>query len=392
MSLLDAPTGPAARAPQGPLENRANNSSPQGPQRVSRRESRYARRGLVWDVTGLPRVGKCGRTRWSKQGVAVRCSGAGVGYAGVVTCGSVWVCPVCNAKIMQRRALEIGVGVARWQAQGGAVAFGTLTMRHRKGQPLNNLWSALSAAWGRVTSGKGWVTDQERYGIVGWLRVVEVTWGENGWHVHVHCLLFLDRRAVDLPALHSSIFGRWARKLVALGLSAPLMQGQDLRLLTGPADRSLAAYFTKAQDHGHRIGLEVTASQSKTARHAHSTSTPWHLLDLIEQGDADALDLWREWERGSHGRRQLTWSKGLRDRLSLLAEQTDEEVAAQELGTRDDTLVVITPEGWDVLCRTPRLLGRLLDVTYAGGLAALRPFLDAHDVTYALPDALRSAA
>jgi hypothetical protein len=215
--------------------------------------------------------------------------------------------------------------------------------------------------------------------------VVEVTTGKNGWHVHVHALLVLagPSSASDLMKLHWSMFGRWSRSLVRSGLEAPLGVGQDARLITGPADSSLASYFTKATDGAHRIGLEFTQTQSKSARGAHSTESVWSLLDgLLNTGLADFLDLWHEWERASKGRKQLTWSQGFRAGLLLDDEQSDEEIAEQELGSKSDDLVAITAEGWAVLVRRPELVAHMLTVTEQGGMAALQGFLSAYDVAH----------
>jgi hypothetical protein len=308
------------------------------------------------------------------------------GFAGLSTCGSVWADPVCNAKVMARRALEIGAAVEMWQARGGRVAFVTLTMRHRRGQRLTDLWDGLSKAWGRVTSGKGWVVDQARAGVEGWLRVVEVTDGGNGWHVHIHSLLFLAPgvTASTLVAVHGSMLGRWAGGLRAAGLGVPLAVGQDAKLLAGAADSDLSRYFTKAVHGGHAVGLEFTASQTKAVRGAHGTRPVWSLLDaVVESGDADALDRWHEWERASKGRRQLTWSQGLRKRLGLGVEQTDEAVAGEEMGSSADDLVLITAEGWSrVIAR--HLSVALLEVTERQGLGGARALLESEGVGYRL--------
>jgi hypothetical protein len=305
----------------------------------------------------------------------------------VVTCGSVWAEPVCNAKIMARRAVEIGAAIALWQAQGGQVAFLTFTMRHREGQALHGLWEALSGAWGLVTSGPPWVKAKERAGVAGWLRAVEVTHGRNGWHVHIHALVFLgsSATAATVAELHGRMFTRWAAALERRGLSA-LAVAQDARLIDGPADQHLADYFTKATDDLHRLGLEFTATQTKGTRSALGTRSTWALLDDLEDlGDADALDRWHEWERGSKGRKQLTWSRGLRELLGLRREHTDEEVAGEEAGTADDTMVIITPEGWKTLCSNAVRLGELLDVAEDAGLLGVRRYLDRHGVGYVVP-------
>jgi hypothetical protein len=379
----DRVQGDAQRAP---LENYANNSSRPGPAAVARR-ARYGRRGLLWDVSSLERVRKCGRVSVLPGGaVAVRLRGGVAGFAGLATCGSVWSDPVCNAKVMARRAVEVGAAVATAQARGMHVVFATFTMRHHKGQALVGLWTALASGWAKVTSGAEWVKDKGRWQIRGWLRVVEVTHGANGWHVHVHVLLFLEGKPSEdaVQALHGRMFARWSRSLERQGLRAPLMIGQDAHLVTGAADKHLAEYFTKATD-ARRIGLEVTQTQSKAARGRHSTRTPWGLLDDVQNlGLVDSLALWHEWEQGSKGRKQLTWSVGFRKELGLLAEETDEDIAGQEHGSADDDLVLIEAEGWRHLTLVPVDLADLLTVTQGQGLAGLRRFLDVRGIPYRL--------
>lgn len=392
--------GDGARAPQAPLENYANNFSP-----TTLRERRYVRRGALWTLSDLERVRKCGRVPNGAigAGVGLRIGPTGAGLSGLCTCGSVWSCPVCSAKIMMRRAMDVGALLAAWHARGGSLAFATFTMRHRRGQGLVALWNGLQRGWNRVTGGKGWITDKAAHGVAGWVRVVEVTRGANGWHVHVHAVFLLDGKATDttVRGLHRSMFGRWRAGLVADGFRAPLMVGQDARLVRDAHVDELAAYFAKAvdlpgvgtggggsrrgshtgTDAGRALALELTQAVTKASRSAHGTLPPWRLLDaVIEEGDADALDAWHEWERGSKGRRQISYSVGIRDLLGLGAVKSDDDVAAEVVG--DDDLVLITTDGWSQLVRTPHLIARLLDAADADGLVGARRFLDVHQIDY----------
>lgn len=381
---------------QRALEKNANNSSPtKSGGKSSPRDRRYTRRALLWPETKSPRLCKCGRVVHGDF-VAVRHNGQTSGFSGLTTCGSVWICPVCNAKVMARRSLEIGSAVALAQAnEGWRVAFLTLTMRHHSGQRLGDLWDALSYAWGAVTSGKAWGTAKRRFGIMGYLRVAEVTVGSNGWHVHIHCLVFLDPSAavLDVDGLQGVMFERWKRGLLRKGLDAPLMVGQDAKLLDGPADAALSEYLTKAQDQGivterRSIGLELTSTQSKHVRSGYGTRPPWALLDeWFGDGDADSADLWWEFERASKGRRQLTWSQGLRRHLGIGdVEKSDEEIAAEEVGSEVDDLVRITKDGWRVVLRSPELIPQILNTTDRRGLTGLRVLLDEHGIDYILPE------
>lgn len=374
----------AQRAPEAPLENIANNSSPFVPDsRPDKRKERFSARYWLWDFSTLSRVRNCGRRTHTETGsVAVRLSEGRAGYAGVQTCGSVWVDPVCNAKIMARRALEIGAAVETWQGLGHGVAMMTFTLRHHKRQRLGGLWDVVSKAWASVTSGKGWVSDKG-LGVEGFLRVTEVNVGLNGWHVHIHALIFLDGSfsAGNLEKLHASMTRRWVSAAKRLGLAAPLVVGQDCKLITSAADKELGQYLAKAVHGGHAVGLEFTHSQSKRARRDHSTVSVWTLLDNARDGIDEAVQLWQEFERVSKGKRQISWSQGLRKRLQLAAEKTDEEIAGEELGSCDDDLVIITRDGWASLVRQ-RLLVECLAAAEAGGLAGLRDWLAVHGIDF----------
>ena len=343
------------------LENYANSSSPQR----SRRTERHLRRQALWHSSSLSRVRKCGRTTLG-TGVQIRHrDGIGAGFSGLATCGSVWVCPCCSARILAHRQDEVRAAIAAYMtdAPGGRqLAMLTLTMRHRKGQPLRELWDSLGYAWASVTSGKGWQTSKAKYGLEGWLRVVELTHGANGWHVHVHALLFVDGgdrpalTAADTRSWRSELTGRWSRALERRGLSPALERAQELHLVTGRAE-PLADYFTKQADTGtasrgassgiggnadpdeaHAIAQEFTRSAGKASRAASGGRSTWRILDGVIAGDSPDTRLWHEYEKASRGRRQMTWSKGLRDQLGLNDDRTDESIADEEIGDRSEAL------------------------------------------------------
>jgi len=285
---------------------------------------------------------------------------------------------------MARRSLEIGCAVALAQDRGLSVGMVTLTMRHNRTQQLAFLWDALAKAWQRVVSGKGWTSDKTRAGYEGYLRAVEITHGSNGWHVHIHALVFIERPE-QLENLASGMWRRWSSGLVNAGLEDPLRIGQDWHLVEGPADDELSKYLAKSVDNGESIGMELTSTQTKHARTNFGTRPWWSLLaDVVELGDADALRLWHEWEQASRGRRQLTWSQGLRKQLGLNAEQDDESIASEETGTNADDLLYLSKSDWYDVVKQPQLIPQILRVTERKGLQGLRLLLDQHHISYQL--------
>lgn len=322
------------------LDTHTNSSSPQRLWRTRR----YTRKALLWRLSLNKRVRGCGR--WVLgDGVQLRHrEGVGAGIGGVMRCGSLWVCPTCSARILHERQDDIARALRAHQADraaGRQVAFLTLTMRHRRGQRLADLWDALGYAWAAVTGGKTWQTESARHGLTGWVRVVEVTHGRNGWHVHVHALLLLDRAdnggqvtPAELDSWRRTIAARWSRALERKGLAPALARAQDMQLVADAAD-PLAAYFTKQTDSTpDDLARELTQSAAKVGK----TRSPWRILDGVAAGDADELALWHEYEKASKGRRQMTWSRGLRDRLGLNEPLSDQEAADLEAGDASDTL------------------------------------------------------
>lgn len=279
-----------------------------------------------------------------------------------MTCGSVWVCSVCSAKIAHRRQEELRTAILAASAMGLPVALLTLTMRHRAADTLEHLWNTLAASWRALTSGKGYQSIRSRFGIQGYARVTELTHGRHGWHVHLHVLLFLEpaiEGGESISDFREALVQRWDLVLRRRGATA---QGsaQDLRLVTDGSE-FLAEYLTKSTDWGDAVAREIAWGHSKRARTAKGR-TPFQLLDsIIETGDADDAELWQEYADASNGRRQLTWSRGIRDLLGLGQEATDEEIADEELEDETADAVRISASDWWNLSARGEVIAALLD-------------------------------
>ncbi|MCD2188260.1 protein rep [Actinomycetospora soli] len=347
-------------------------------------------------------------------------------YGGLTTCGSVWSCPVCAAKIATRRADDLATVMRTVDEMGGSAFLVTLTMRHTRGDRLGlsrperarrteledrawrrdlarqagddvdedtavreddelaaldaseGCWDVLSYAWRSVTSGAMWQQDTDRFGgLLGWARAVEVTHGVNGWHVHVHVLLcFREQVSADLAraALGLRMFGRWSRALERRGFSASPEHGWDLRRAQ-LGDGDLADYFTK-------MAHEVTSGHRKEG-HRHGGRTPMQLLgDTVETYEAGDMARWWEWETASDGRRQLTWSTGRRDLRTLAGlghEATDEEIAAEDQDA--DERIAIPREAWEEVIRA-RKENDLLAAAERDGLDGARRWLSARGLAW----------
>lgn len=131
-------------------------------------------------------------------------------YQGLMSCGGIWTCPVCAAKISERRRQELKQAIEAAQALDMNVYFVTLTVSHGIGDDLQELLDKQAKALKRLSQGKYSIRHQlktlfEGIGettpeIHGYIRAFEVTHGnQNGFHPHFHILVFTHKR------LHGSI-------------------------------------------------------------------------------------------------------------------------------------------------------------------------------------------
>jgi hypothetical protein len=360
------------------LENTANNSAPTSSEDVEKaRSDRWVARGFLWHESKNDRVRGCGRYSIRPDGsVQVRSNGAAAGFAGLASCGSIWACPVCNSKINAVRRLELGVMIATAESEGLGMAFGAKTIRHHAAQKLADLWPQQSSVWNAVTVDKTVRKLRTEFGFIGYSRAAEVTIGKNGWHPHIHPLYFFAKplKNQQLEDLHGAEISAWVNKAERVGLQAPLGDAQHLHAVTGEsADKRLGEYFTKAgHQSGDSVAWELTSTQTKTGRRYAKTISPWVILAGARTGDADALDLWHEYERASKGKRALTYSRGLRRRFGLDVEASDEDIADAEIGTKEDAIFEITD--WEPVRRNPLLGAGILAAVRSNGISGAQRF------------------
>jgi hypothetical protein len=123
------------------------------------------------------------------------------------------------------------------------------------------------------------------------------------------------------------------------------------------------------------LGLELTHGMAGRASEAHKTRPVWSLLDdLVATGEASALRAWHEWEEVSKGKRQVGWSKGLRERFAPgIEEVSDQAIVDQVVGDERDDLVAWSADEWRGFIAHPT---RALDLLVAAQSGGLRPVLD----------------
>lgn len=372
----------------------------------STRSFRYELREKLRRITSIESVKRCGAVAIGQR-VNLVFDGSRAGYAALHTCSSVWACPVCSAKISAKRKVEVERVISAATRQNKFVSMLTLTQRHHQGQKLADLWDGLSYAWSKVTSGRRWQEFKNQLGLTGFIRAVEVTHGEKGWHVHTHVLIISEkdptvtpvfwqrkqgRRKTPYPAEiympADFIAQRWANALATRGIDFIKDKGGlDWQTAKPGDEKTLGQYVAKlgvkAVNPIDGISKEVTLGGFKKARKGNRT--PFQILeDVFAYGLEEDRKLWIIWEKVSRGRRALNWSQGLRDWAGLGAEKTDEELAAEE--TSSTTVALFKNEDWKKLRRVGS--GDLLDVMEQNGLEAGYQWLKEHRICYEIPPKL----
>ncbi len=290
-------------------------------------------------------------------------------FAGLMSCGSVWACPICAPKIQAFRAQEVRAAIDAWT---GAVVLVTQTVPHKPRDSLEPLLEAFTLALRKFKGCKAYTRARERHSIAGSIRALEVTDGSNGWHPHGHTILFLDN-VENLDDLRDTLFPLWesaARRAGFGRLSRDAFDVQDARVVRNYVTKMGTEYEWGPED-------ELTRSHSK--RGSKSSMTPFDMLRryLEAPDNGRLLARFAEFAYCFHGKRQLVWSDGLKARLLGTEGLTDEQIA-ESIGENDPVLMCITLEEWRII-RRRNLQAHVLHVVKAFGRGGLITLLAAYE-------------
>lgn len=322
-------------------------------------------------------------------------------FRGIATCGSVHSCPTCAAVILTERGRELQAALDAHRRERTALV--TLTLRHHAGIPLAVLRTLLARAYSELLAGSTGQRFKRALGLLGHVRAAEQTFGENGWHPHLHALFFFETPTPDSTAelitrrwlqVVAQIHGRlWDATTVASRMSVEECEDNRARFARlfgarcarkGSVKQGVAAFregmtamgglsgilpdeqhavvaescdTDAAAKYLSKMGCELAGITGKAAKPGHYTN--WQIGQRAADGDPYAARLWREHSEALKGARQLTWSRGLRDLLGLQPERPDELLASEtepEPEELEYPLGEIDGPAWDVCARARRQL------------------------------------
>lgn len=316
--------------------------------RALSRDRRYARRyrarGLskfVGSVDGESRFAAVETCGWhlGEEGLVEIKEHEGVCYASggnVASCGLIWVCAVCSAKIRARREVELEAACAEWVSRGGSLAMLTFTVRHDESMSLDEVLNALNGSYRALRHRRSF--EKVRALCVGQVRALEVTYGAKGWHPHLHVLLFVAPGATEseVQDVLPSMVTDW-RCLVGSRLPGVLPPSveRSIDLVWFGADASSAAGYVS------KVAKEISLADSK------SGLDPFALLDVEDVGRDRAVARFIEYVKTMRGRHAMDWSPGLRDLLGLGVEKSDEEVVGDDDDLGDAIVGVVFARQWN---------------------------------------------
>jgi hypothetical protein len=293
-------------------------------------------------------------------------------YQGLMVCGSIWVCPLCAAKISERRRIELDQAISRCIAGGGVVYLATYTIAHDRYDDLSELLQAFLNARKKAKQGRAAQELRRKFGVLGTVSVREVTWSEfNGWHPHCHELVFFSR-GIDAEAYSEAVRERWKRSAESEGLSMN-EHGFKLDKTSGAVADYIAKFGREPSKVPWGAAAELTKSHLKSG-HSDEHLTPFAMLALIAQGCDELQPVYLAYARWFKGKHQLVWSAGLR---SLLLEHPDEQSDLELAEEIEEDVVVLgklSREQWAVVLRNDAR-GKLLEVARSGEWQCVVNFL-----------------
>jgi hypothetical protein len=104
------------------------------------------------------------------------------------------------------------------------------------------------------SAGRNWISLKKNISLAGTIRSVEITHGMNGWHPHLHALVYVrgDPRAEGLAALAVDVRSRWERFIADVAPTRPHPGTAGARLDAAERDGAAGVGVILAR-HGYRL-------------------------------------------------------------------------------------------------------------------------------------------
>ena len=298
-------------------------------------------------------------------------------YGGLCLCGNSWGCSCCASILSEVRRKEVDFAIRHWRGErygqnrrsygydtlpGKEVRMVLLTIPHGRFDNLGSLLDRFLNAFGWMKRHKSYGVLSKKIGLFGTIYVLEVTYGVNGWHPHIHSIWFFDSSDVDEDCLSAELFPLWRKAVKRFGF--PDVSKSAFGIKDADFVSSYVTKFGYSPKSDWLVSHEVSKWFLKKG--AKNSLTPFDLLerhlfyvyyqelgldldDLLVYGHTPG-QLFTEFLQSFIGRHQLRWSKGLKKYFGI-ADLTDQEAAAQ--AERDGSVLeFLSFEKWKDLVLT----------------------------------------
>lgn len=280
------------------------------------------RRKVARKVSNSSALANCGRRLTGPEAV-VKGEWRGdvpvAGVSGVWHCGRMHLCADCAGKVREKRATKVTAAAKDWLTIGGHLAFVTMTVGRRKGEPMSVATAALTKVAQRFTRllrEAGWY---EQAGVIGsvesWEWTVDQALDGSG---HPHLMrLYMFQNGRSLGDWHYNIAPLWLKAAKDCGRHASWDFGikvQHPELDDDGTIDVLSDYMVKGGSPWG-VGRELTRSDRKSAKSSDGGYAPFEVLDVIYE-TGEGAHAWREYEKASAGKATARFSRGLQATIS----------------------------------------------------------------------------
>jgi hypothetical protein len=267
------------------------------------------------EVVGLynKRVGFCGilPVKLENNTINVVKSVSGnIHFAGMQYCGRNWLCPKCSFKIMKSRTGEIAKQFKKYRSEGEKIFFYTFTLQHNRWQSLQELLDILLGAYKYARSHRRY---RQYVGKTRFIRTIEIKYGANGWHPHIHCS-FVSKEENTGNDVFQELYENFLRKKGLL-VNDYTVDGKEW---DGTADE-LSEYLLKWE-----LERELTGGNDKTGT---GGLTFFEMVKFYHQ----YIKQVEEYIEATKGHKQYHFTGNFFDK----AQKTDEEIVQEHEETKE---------------------------------------------------------
>lgn len=229
-------------------------------------------------------------------------------------CGSTWTCPDCAQHVGITRATFVEKAIEALRSRGYRCVMNTTTVPHKTGETCAAVFDRLKTAQAKLESHGSYRKLRADRGYIGRIRVIEITHGASGWHVHSHDIEVYASTgetsaaqdhvwATDLQQAVYPIWNKIIFKLTGQRASedhgftvVPVWSANDYvaKLPEAAEQRQLENKLRKeaGKKEKQRWGAQAELTKAHVKKAEKGGRTPWDILDSVAKGvqpDADQI-------------------------------------------------------------------------------------------------------